>query len=345
VPRRNSWLIEGHFACQPLGAQSLKGVATSVELYQVLGEGPAHNRLEVAGARGLTPFVGREQELGLLHERWEQATEGHGQVVLLTGEAGIGKSRLIQTLKERVAGQPVTHLEASCSPYHQNSALYPVIELLQRVLQFQQDDSPEEKLHKLETSIVGAHGHTPLHEVVPLLTSLLSLPLPDRYPLLTFTPQKQKEKTQYALLTWLLQETDRKPTLLVWEDLHWADPSTLEFLALLLDQVPTTRLLLVLTFRPDFIPSWATHLHFTSLTLDRLNRKQVETMIAQVATDKALSTEVIQQVVTKADGVPLFVEELTKIVLESIGSQSSEVLQAIPIPTTLRTLHEGTGIA
>ncbi|NOT52998.1 MAG: AAA family ATPase [Deltaproteobacteria bacterium] len=254
-------LIEGYFVCQPLGAQSLKGVMTPVELYQVLGEGPAHNRLEVAGTRGLTPFVGREQELGLLHECWQQATEGRGQVVLLTGEAGIGKSRLVQALKERIAGESVTYLEASCSPYHQDSALYPAIELSQRVLRFQQGGSLEEKLHKLETSIVGAPGRMPPHEIVPLLASLLSLPLPDRYLPLTLTPQKQKEKTQAALLTWLLQETDRQPTLLVWEDLHWADPSTSELFGLLLGQVPTSRFLVILTFRPEFLPPWTSRSH------------------------------------------------------------------------------------
>jgi predicted ATPase len=197
----------------------------------------------------------------------------------------------------------------------------------QRELQFTPENSPEQKLQKLERAFQL--------DTVPLLASLLSLSLPDRYPPLGLTPQKQKEKIQFALLTWLLQATERQPTLLVWEDLHWADPSTLEFLGLLLDQVPTTRLLLVLTFRPDFISSWATRSHFTSLILNRLNRKQVETMIAQVAADKALSTEVIQQVVTKTNGVPLFVEELTKTVLASIESIGSIESVGFAIPPTL----------
>ena len=329
-------LIEGYFHSQPLGAQSLKGVTAPVELYQVLGEGSAHSRFEATETRGLTPFVGREQGLGLLQERWEQAKEGHGQVVLLTGEAGIGKSRLVQTLKDRVAGEPYTYLQAACSPYHQNSALYPVIELLQRVLQFQQDDSPEEKLHKLETSIVGAHGRTPLHEIVPLLTSLLSLPLPDRYPPLTLTPQKQKEKTQHALLRWLLQAAERQPTLLVWEDLHWADPSSLELLGLLLDQVPTTRLLVLLTFRPEFLPPWTSRSHLTSFTLSRLSQKQAEAIIERVAGNNRLLAEVVQQVVMKTDGVPLFVEECTKTVMESVGAHGRAPLQTIAIPTTLQ---------
>src|SRR5712692_2971221 len=307
-------LIEGFFEHQDLGSQTLKGVSAPVQVYRILGESQARSRLEVAAATGLTPLVGREQELGLLLERWERVKEGQGQVVLLSGEAGIGKSRLLQVLKERVVSETSTRLECRCSPYYQNTALYPVIDLLQRVLQFKREDSPEEKLSKLE---VGARRAVPLQtDAIPLLASLLSLPLPaDFYPPLT--PQKQKEKTQQALLAWLLQEAERQTVRFDVEDLHWADPSTLEFLGLLIDQVPTTRLLIVLTFRPEFLPPWTPRSHLTPIALSRLSRTQTEVMVERVTGSKTLPAEVLQQIVAKTDGGPLFVEELTKMVLES----------------------------
>jgi class 3 adenylate cyclase/tetratricopeptide (TPR) repeat protein len=330
-------LIQGYFECQALGPQSLKGVSLPLEVYRALGESGAHNRLEVAATIGLTPLVGREQEVGLLLERWEQAKEGRGQVALLSGEAGIGKSRLLQALHERTAGELLTWLECRCSPYHQNSAFYPVIDLLQRVFEFKREDSFEEKLRKLE---VGALREAPLQpEVVPLFASLLSLPLPDRYPPLTLTPQRQKQKTQEAILAWLLALAAKQPLRFVMEDLHWADPSTLELLGLLIDQTPTAPILVLLSFRPDFRPPWALRSHLTQLTLNRLGRRQVEAMIESVAGNKALPAEVLQQVVAKTDGVPLFVEELTKMVLESglhVGAtHASPSLSAIPT-----TLHD-----
>jgi predicted ATPase/class 3 adenylate cyclase len=330
-------LTQGYFECQALGPQSLKGVSLPLEVYRALGESGAHNRLEVAATIGLTPLVGREQEVGLLLERWEQAKEGRGQVALLSGEAGIGKSRLLQALHERTAGELLTWLECRCSPYHQNSAFYPVIDLLQRMFEFKREDSSEEKLRKLEA---GALCEAPLQpDVVPLFASLLSLPLPDRYPALTLTPQRQKQKTQEAILAWLLAITAKQPLRFVVEDLHWADPSTLELFGLLIDQAPTARILVLLSFRPDFRPPWALRSHLTQLTLNRLGRRQVEVMIESVARGKALSAEVLQQVVTKTDGVPLFVEELTKMVLESGlhggATYASPSLSAIPT-----TLHD-----
>ncbi|MBI3304392.1 MAG: AAA family ATPase, partial [Deltaproteobacteria bacterium] len=312
-------LVAGLFACQDLGPQTLKGLSTPLTVHRVMRESEVHSRFEVAVQTGLTPLVGRDHEVGLLRERWMQARGGAGQVVLLGGEAGIGKSRLVQVLKEQVAGEPHTRLECRCSPYYQNSALYHVIDLLQRVLQFQREDSPEEKLRRLENALeVGATHASPLQiDTLPLFAALLSLPLPERYPPLTLTPQKQKEKTQQAVLAWLLKEAERQPVRFDVEDLHWADPSTLELLGLFIDQAPTARLLIVLTFRPEFTPPWAPHSHLTSLTLSRLPRKQAEVMVEKVAGGKTLPAEVLQQVITKTDGVPLFVEELTKTVLES----------------------------
>ena len=264
--------------------------------------------------------------------------EGEGQVVLLSGEPGIGKSRLVEALKETVEHEGAGCLELRCSPYAQNSALYPVIEHVQRFLQFQQEDSPEAKLRKLEATLVGAPGRAPLHEIVPLFAALLSLPHPAGCPPLSLSPQKQKEKTQEALVAWLCTEAKQQAVTYAWEDLHWADPSTLELLTLFLNQVPTTRLLAVLTYRPEFTPPWGVHSYLSQLTLSRLGRSHVETMVEEVIGGKALPKEVVQQIVSKTDGVPLFVEELTKMVVESglyVGAQHAAPLPSLGIPTTL----------
>jgi class 3 adenylate cyclase len=308
-------LVEGYVECRDLGPHALKGFATPVHAYHVLGESPAQSRLDVAAARGLTPLVGREQEAALLLERWAQVKDGMGQVVLLSGEAGIGKSRLVQVLKEYVVGRPHVRWECRCSPYYQHSALYPVIDVMQWTLQFERDDTPDQKLSKLEGAL-GQYG-VALPEVVPLLASLLSLPLPHRYPPLTLSPQRQRQKTQEAVLTVLLALASQQPLLLIVEDLHWIDPSTLELLSLLIDQVPTARMFALLTCRPEFRSPWPLRSHLTQLMLSRLPRSQVEVMVDHVAGGKALPPEVHQQVVAKTDGVPLFVEELTKMVLES----------------------------
>ena len=265
-------LVQGYFRCNDLGSPSLKGVETPLRVYRVVEESAAQSRLDVAGSTGLTPLVGREHEVGLLRERWAQSRDGLGQVVLLSGEAGIGKSRLVRVLTEHVADAGAPWLTLRCSPYHTNSAFYPVIEHLQRLLQWHRDETPAARLDTLEQALRTAG--LPLEEMVPLLAALLSLPVPERYPPLTLSPQRQKQKTQEALVAWLLAEAARQPVLAVWEDLHWADPSTLELLGLLLDHVPTARLLLVLTSRPEFRPPWAPRSYVTQLTLRRLPRRQ-----------------------------------------------------------------------
>jgi class 3 adenylate cyclase len=335
-------LLGGFFACQPLGTRPIKGLDQPLEVYRVLYESMARSRLEAAGATGLTPLVGREQEVGLLLERWAQVKDGLGQVVLLSGEAGIGKSRLVQVLKEQVAMEPQAWLTpCQCSPYYQNSALYPWIDLLERVaLRFEREESPEQKLRKLEGFLVQ-YG-LPLVEVVPLFASLLSLPLTAEYAPLTLAPEQQKQQTLQALLTILLRIAAQQPVLLVMEDLHWVDPSTLELLSLLVDQGPTARILALLTFRPDFTPPWTGRAHLTQVTLHRLPRRQAVEMASHVAHGKALPPEVVEQVVAKTDGVPLFVEELTKMVLESGLLQEREdryeltgPLRPLAIPATL----------
>lgn len=227
----------------------------------MLRESGIQSRLEVSVTTGLTPLVGREQEVGLLMERWEQAKEGLGQVVLLSGEAGIGKSRLVQIMKEQAAREACTRIEYRCSPYYQNSALYPVIDHVQRVPRFSKEDTPQEKLSKLENTLRSYHFFQP--EVAPLLASLLSIPPPEGYPPLNLSPQRQKQKTLEVLLTWSVEEAEKRPVLFVVEDLHWIDPSTLELLSLLIDRGPTARIFMLFTFRPD--PSTSLRTGFSPL--------------------------------------------------------------------------------
>ena len=335
-------LVQGYFACDDLGPQTLKGVETPVQVYRVLGTSGAQSRLDVVSPRGLTPLVGREAEVALLRERWVQARDGLGQVVLLSGEAGIGKSRLVQVLHEHVTAEPHTRLEWRCSPYAQQSPLHPVIAHLHRLLRWRPDDTPAEKLGVLEETLAASGLALP--EVVPLIATLLSLPLPERYPLLTLTPQRQRQKTLDALLAWLLTEATRQPVLLTVEDLHWIDPSTLEFLTLLIDQGPTARLLTLLTCRPEFLSPWGFRAHLTPLTLSRLPRPQATQMTVWATGGKALPSEVVEQIVAKTDGVPLFVEELTKMVLESgllrEGEERYELTGPLPLLAIPATLHD-----
>ena len=314
-------LVEGLFGCEDRGQPTLKGISTPLSLYRVVRENAAQSRFEAAVSKGLTPLVGREEELGLLRRRWEQAKASEGQVVLLSGEPGIGKSRLVQALKEQVMAEGATRIEFRCSAYHQNSAFYPIIEHLQRLLQFEREDLPQAKLTKLQQAL--AARRFPQTDTLPLLATLLSLPQPEDASPLTLSPQKQKQKIQEALVAWLVEEAEKAAVYCAWEDLHWADPSTLEVLTLFLEQIPTTRMFAILTFRPEFIPPWSARSYLTQLTLSRLGRSHVESMIEKVAGEKALPSEVLQQIVAKTDGVPLFVEELTKSVLESVGSTES----------------------
>jgi tetratricopeptide (TPR) repeat protein len=308
-------LVEGLFVCEDRGRPELKGVAALLRLYRVVKEGEAQNRFQVVARKGLTPLVGREHEYGLLRERWARVQDGAGQVVLLSGEPGIGKSRLVEALKENVGREGAPCLELRCSPYYQNSALYPIIDHLQRLLQFVPEEPPDAKLEKLQQRLLRYRFPQP--ETLPLLAALLSLPSPAGAPPLALSPQKQKERTLETVVSWLVEETERGPLACAWEDLHWADPSTLELLTLLLEQVPTTRMLVLLTFRPEFTPPWGVHSYLSQVTLSRLGLSEVEMMVGKVAGSKALPKEVVRQIASKTDGVPLFVEELTKMVVES----------------------------
>ena len=336
-------LVAGLFEVRDHGLHELKGIATPQPLHRVTAESAAQSRFAVAVQAGLTPLAGREHEQGVLHQRWTQAQAGAGQVVLLSGEPGIGKSRLVQELKDQTKQDGATQIAFQCSPYHQNSALYPITEHLQRLLQYTPGDTPQTKLDKLQQTL--RHYRFSQPDTLPLLAALLSLPHPEGVPPLTVSPQKQKELTQMILVAWLIEETERQPVYNSWEDVHWADPSTLAVLDLLLDQVPTTRLLIVLTFRPEYVPPWGSHSYVSQLTLSRLGQPQVKAMVERMTDGKALSEEVIQQIVTKTDGVPLFVEELTKMVVEShlVHEENgryelSRPLTPFAIPSTLQDL-------
>ena len=315
---------------------------TPVQAYRAVGTSGAQSRLDVVSLHGLTPLVGREAEVTFLRERWAQARDGLGHVVLLSGEAGIGKSRLVQVLHEHIVAEPHARLEWRCSTYAQQSPLHPVMEHLYRLLRWRSEETLAAKLGTLEAALAASGLALP--EVVPLFAALLSLPLPEHYPPLTFTPQQQRQKTLDAMLAWLLAEAARQPVLFIVEDLHWIDPSTLEFLSLFLDQGPTARLLALLTCRPEFHPPWGFRAHLTSLTLNRLPRPQVPQMIGRMTGGKALPLEVLEQIVAKTDGVPLFVEELTKTVLQSglLAEQEDGYVLHGPLPPLAipATLHD-----
>jgi predicted ATPase len=291
---------------------------------------------------GFDALVGRDEEIGLLLRRWEQSKEGLGQVVLLSGEAGIGKSSLVEGLRDYVRQAGLTRIAYHCSPYHTNSAFYPIIEQVQRALGWQPEDTADTRLARLEQALAGTS--LPLEEAVPLLASLLSLSLPEgRYDALTLSPQQQRQQTQDILVAWLLEEAERQPVLAVWEDLHWADPSTLETLGLLVAQAPTATMLHVLTFRPEFAPPWPPRSHLTPITLNRLERPQVEALVRRLAGGKRLPEEVVAHIVGKTDGVPLYVEELTKMLLTSdlLREEAEQYvltgpLLSVAIPDTLQ---------
>jgi predicted ATPase len=323
-------LVSGLFVVEDRGAQALKGIERSVQLYRVVQPSGVRGRFEAAAAtRGLTPFVGREDELRLLMSRWERALDGEGQVALVIGEAGIGKSRLVQRFREQIAGTPHTWVEAAAGAFSQNTPFYAVTEMLRELLAWRGDESAEGHLTQLETSLALA-GLKPA-EVLLLIAPLLNLSIPTRYPPLSLSPEQQRRRLLATLVEWVLGAARVQPTIIATEDLHWIDPSTLELIQLLVEQGATSRLLLVYTARPDFHAPWAPRAHHAQITLNRLSSRNVRTMVGEVAAQKALSEETIATVVERTGGVPLFVEELTRVVLESGNAR----LPGREIPVTL----------
>ena len=309
-------LLGGLFVCESLGTPALKGVSTPLEVYRVLYESTARTRLDALASTGLTPLVGRETELQLLEETWGRAVDGKGQVLVITGEAGIGKSRLVKELTDHASAQQSWFTHCQCSPYYQHTALYPLIDLLERiVLQVDPDDSPTDKLAKLEGFLVQTG--LPLAETAPLFCSLLSIPLGDHYEPPGLPAEQQKQQTLRALLRIPFRRAEKQPVMFIVEDLHWIDPTTLEYLSLLVDEIHTAPILAVFTCRPDFDPPWAPRSNVTQLDLKRLPNASAAALTHQVARAKTLPAQVMADVVAKTDGVPLFIEELTKMLLES----------------------------
>ena len=309
-------LVAGTFDLEDAGEHALKGIASPVRVWRVAGERADDSDYEASRSTRSAPLVGRHEELGLLVRAWETSRRGQGQVVLVQGEPGIGKSRLLEALREQVASEEYAWVAIRCSPYHVNSTLFPIIEHLRRVAGWTPEDGVEQRLAKLENVLRGQS--LPLDEVVPLYADLLSLPVPShQHEASTLSPKQKREATLDAAVGWLLDQADRKPVLQVWEDLHWADPTTLEMLGMCIEQAPTVSMLNVLTYRADFSPPWSMRSHMTPITLNRLERPEVESMIGHHAGGKELPAEVVSHIADKADGVPLYVEELTKTVLAS----------------------------
>src|SRR5215469_3928770 len=332
-------LAGGLFEYRDLGAVALKGFADHVRAWQVLGPSAVESRFEALRAN-TTPLIGRGEEIDLLLRRWEQAKGGEGSIVLISVEPGIGKSRIAQTILERLSAEPHTRLRYFCSPHHRDSALYPSITQLTRAADLRRDDTDAQRLAKLEAVLAPATDD--LREAVPLLADLLSVPTDNRYPTSSLTPEKRKEKTLEALVAQVEGLAARQTVLVVGEDAHWADPTSLELLDLMVERTPSLPLLLIITFRPEFVPPWAGRSHVTLLTLNRLPRRLSTDMIAQVAGGKVLPHEITNEITERTDGVPLFIEEMTKAVLESgipdtSGSRSRAPGQKpAAVPTSLQ---------
>ena len=341
VSERTRALASGLFEYADLGLHPLKGVYEPLHLFQVVGTRVSASRFEATRSEGaLTPLVGREEEIALLLRRWQEAKDGEGKVVLVGGEPGIGKSRLTRVLRERLGQEQYLVLRYQCSPYHVNSALYPIIEQFERAAGFTREDTPEQKLNKLEVVLVGSDDQ--VAEMAPLFAGMLSLPV-ERYPPLNFSPQQQKDKTLEALASQVEALAQRQPVLMIYEDVHWIDATTQEALDLLVPRLQNLPILLIVTYRPEYSPRWSEHAHVTLLGLSRLGRRQGAELVAKVTGGSALPADVLEQIVAHTDGVPLFVEELTKSILESklLREQDNRYvldgpLPALAIPTTLR---------
>ena len=331
-------LVSGMFVTRDLGALALKGVSESMSGFEVVQASGSRSRL--ARAESLTPLVARSSELALLLERWQSAQEGLGQVVLISGEAGLGKSRLLHALRESLAGEPHTWLEGGCSPFTSGSAFQPVLNLLRQSLRLADDERPESVLAKLESRFEANDGIDPA-TVVPYIASLLELPASLRYPMPPVSPELQRERTFDALIRQLLAAADLQPVISVYEDLHWADPSTLELLERTVVELATSRVLLVLTFRTGFDSSGLERSHTTPIALARLTRKQTAQLVETEARGRVLPEAVVKQIVTRSDGVPLFVEELTRAVVEAGALPVGDERHAGPppefaVPSTLQ---------
>ncbi len=335
--------VGNEFEFADLGAVSLKGFDAPVQVWQVLSARLSASRFESYRSSHLTNFVGREQELALLLGRWHEAVGGEGQVVLLCGEAGIGKSRVTRRLHDRLAEERYQTIPLQCSPYHLNTALYPATTFLRQAAGLASQDSAQAQLDKLD--VLARESGIEDQDTVSLLADLLSIRGDDRYPPLTMSSEKRKDMTLEALVHYLQGLADRCPVLFILEDAHWLDPTTLDLMTRIIDRIRQMRVLLVITFRPEFKPVWADYSHVTSLTLSRFPRRQSAELMATMTGGKVLPPEVQQAILAKADGVPLYIEALTENVLESgLLTEKNEsvtvktTLKELPIPDSLQAL-------
>jgi predicted ATPase/class 3 adenylate cyclase len=321
-------LLGNLFELEDLGAKDLKGIAGPVRAWAALRQSAVESRFEAMHATGLIALVGREEESELLLRRWSRAKAGNGQVVLLSGEAGIGKSRLTAALLERLADEPHTPLRYFCSPQHTDSALYPIIGQMERAAGLAYDDKLQAKLDKLDAVLAQTSTQD-----AALFAEMLSLPNDGRYPALELTPQQRRQKTLEALLSQMEALTRRNPVLMILEDAHWTDPTSLEVFGRVVDVIATLPVLLIVTFRPEFDPPWIGQPHVTALTINRLTQRDVGAMIDRVVGNKLLPASIRRDIVERTDGVPLFVEEMTKAVLEAESEGAARrMVAAVPSP-------------
>jgi predicted ATPase len=323
-------LLGNFFDLQDLGPQDLKGISGPVSAWAVLRPALVESRFEALRASGSTELVGREEELDLLLRRWSKVKVGEGRVVLLSGEAGIGKSRLTAALLERLAAEPHTRLRYFCSPQHTDSSLYPIIGQMERAAGFAHDDTAQAKLNKLDT--VLAQSFTQPQDAA-LFVEMLSLPDDGRYSAPQLTSEQRRQKTLEALTAQLEVLSRQKPVLMIFEDAHWADPTSLEAFGRVVDRIRTLRVLLIVTYRPEFEPPWIGRPHVTALILNRLGEGQIAAIIDGITGNKLLPPSVRQDIIERTDGIPLFVEEMTKAVLEAESEGAArKTAAAVPSP-------------
>src|SRR5208283_4895990 len=331
-------LLGNLFELEDLGERELKDIAEPVRVWAALRPTSVANHFEALHAAGLTALVGREEERELLLRRWARVKSGEGQVVLLSGEAGIGKSRLTAALVERLGNEPHLRLRYFCSPQHTDSALFPIIGEMERAAGLARDDTAQAKLDKLDALL--AYASTSAQDA-SLFAEMLSLTNDGRYPAIELTPQQRRQRTMEALIALIEVLTRSRPVLMIFEDAQWSDSTSLEALGRTVDRIRTLRALLIVTFRPEFDAPWIGQSHVTALILNRLTQRDVSVMIDHVAGNKLLPASTQRDVIERSDGVPLFVEEMTKAVLEAEGDReiaaatATSSAPALAVPATL----------